>query len=108
MDQTFNPCVSCGKPKVIKVGDYCRSCAVDPDITASTREYVILSRATLDIAVQKSGIAREFLLSKMDRAFKNYQNYVIYKIDGKWLDLKIDEHFYIPTVMKNLFRRLED
>lgn len=103
----FVPCASCGKPKVLKVGDYCTTCALDSDLVASKYEYIIVSRATLDVAAEKSGITREFLVAKMARAFENFQIYVIYKWGEEWKDLLISETFYIPNVMKNIFEKLE-
>lgn len=108
MTPNFVPCASCGRLKVLKPGDYCISCALDPALTASEHEYVILSRATLDIAAEKSGITREFLVAKIERAFENYQNYIIYKIGDEWKDLMISDRFYIPIVMKYLYKRLEE
>lgn len=102
------PCASCGRPKVLKLGDYCITCALDPALTASEHEYVILSPATLDLAVEKSGIARQFLSAKMDKAFEHSQSYVIFKARGQWHDILIHDAFYLPIVMKKLFEKMED
>lgn len=107
MKPNFGPCASCGKPKVLKTGDYCLQCALDPALPASEHEYVILSPATLDVASEKSGITREFLVAKMGRAFENFQHYIIYKDGEEWKDVVVSEQFFIPAVMKNLFRRTD-
>lgn len=104
----FVPCSACGKPRVLKVGDYCTACALETNLTASEHEYIILSPATMDIAADRSGITREFLAAKMGRAFENYQHYIIYNLDGEWRDVLVSDMFYIPTVMKGLFKRTED
>lgn len=107
MTPNFAPCASCGRAKVLKPGDYCLSCALDPALPASEHEYIILSQTTLDIAADKSGIAREFLVAKMNRAFENFQHYVIFKVRDEWWDITISDTFYIPAIMKNIFNRLE-
>lgn len=108
MHPNFLPCASCGKPKVIRLGDYCVACASDSDITASEHEYIILSRATLDHAADRSGITREFLVAKIERAFENYLTYIIYRVGEEWKDIMISDRFYIPVVMKHVFRREGD
>lgn len=104
---SLNPCASCGKHKVLKPGDYCRSCAIISDLPDGKYEYVILSRAMLDIAAEKSGMAREFLVAKMDLAFEHNQQYIIFRTGEQWHDILIHDRFPVPVVMKRLFERLE-
>lgn len=102
------PCISCGRPKVVKTGDYCVDCALQWVQTVSEHEYIIISPATLNLAEQRSGVTREYMFAKMERAFENYQHYVIFFAKGGWREIVISDRFYIPVIMQNLFEQLED
>ncbi len=107
-DLMKTPCASCGINKVFHLGDYCRTCALDPDLTASEHTYIILSPATLNLAAEQSQLALPYLRIKMERAFEQFLHYVIYFGPNGWDELLISDKFYIPHVMKYLFRNLEE
>lgn len=100
------PCAGCRKDKVLKEGDYCMQCALDPALIE--HQYIVLSPAMVVFAAELSGLPSEYLRTKMERTFEAFQHYVIFKAHGGWQDIVIDEKFHIPTVMKALFKRLED
>lgn len=100
------PCAGCGKDKVLKEGDYCIACALDP--TLLDNQYIVISPAMITHAADVSGIEGAYLKSKMEHCFERFQHYVIYKARDEWQDLVIDEKFHIPTVMSHVFKRLED
>lgn len=101
MELDLLPCVGCKLPRVLKLGDYCKECALEPE-----PYYVVVKPDTLEQAAKASGMAREFLNAKQEKAFENYQSYVVYYVDGKWQDILINEWFPVPLVMKNLFDNL--
>lgn len=96
-------CAKCSMNLVLKLGDYCMTCAVIPP---PSDEYIVLSPTTLDRAVEKSGLGREFLKTKMEHTFERNQQYVIFRRDGKWHDLIVHDRFPLRVVMKRLFERL--
>lgn len=98
-------CASCNFNKVVHLGDYCPTCAVIPP---DYDEYYIISPGVLTLVSKKSNIPLSFLKAKMERCFERYQHYVVFRSRGQWHDIVISEKFHIPTVMKALFKRLED
>jgi hypothetical protein len=102
----LNPCARCGRRKVLKPGDYCIACALDPDDTAA--DYIIVSTPTLEEAVVRSGISGEYLKAKHERCFERFQNYIIFFVNDEWHEIVISDRFAIPPVMKNLFKLLRE
>lgn len=99
MDDDLLPCAGCKKAKVLKPGDYCVACALEwPEAPG----YIVVTPKTLEKAVRDSGLAGDYLRAKSDRAFEQYQSYVIYYVSGEWREILISDKFPVPYVMKNL------
>jgi hypothetical protein len=95
------PCSGCKELKVLKLGDYCRECALEPEPV-----WFEVTPGSLDRIARLSGMAREFLNAKQEKAFENFQRYVVYYADGKWQDITISERFSTAIIMRNLFKKL--
>lgn len=94
-------CAGCKEPKVLKLGDYCRECALEPEPA-----YFEVTPGSLNRVAVITGMAREFLNAKQEKAFENYQRYVVYYADGQWRDIVISEKFSTQIIMRNLFKKL--
>lgn len=96
----FLPCAGCKELKVLKLGDYCLACALEP-----APDYIIVKPDSLEHAALRSGITREYLNAKQERAFENYQVYVIYFAKDEWQEITISERLPVAVVMKNLLEK---
>ena len=104
----FNICVSCGRRRVLKPGDYCRRCALLENKLLVDGKYFVVEPHTLPAVVLATGLEENFLLSKHRYAYENGCVYVVFFAREEWQDIVIDERFHVPTVMEQLFKRLED
>lgn len=102
MDNDLVPCAGCKQPRVLKLGDYCRECALE---WPENSTYIIVSPNTIEKAIHDSGMTGEYLKAKSEKAFENYQTYVIYFKDGEWKEICISDFFHVPTAMKNLLAK---
>lgn len=107
MPPRLNPCRSCGKPRVIRPGDYCRDCAIRWRQPSAEGEYLVVTPHTLDEAVELTGMGKSYLRAKQEQAFFGYAKYVIFEANGEWHDVVVSDVFYLPKVMENLIRLLE-
>jgi hypothetical protein len=96
------PCSGCKKPRVLKMGDYCVECALDP---STQHQYFVVKPDTLDHIARVTGMAREFLNAKQERAFEEFKRYVIYLADDEWKDIVISEKVPLDFAMKNLMEK---
>lgn len=104
MESELLPCSGCKNLRVLKLGDYCRECALDPQYN---HLYFIVKPDTLDHVARVSGMDRGFLNAKQEKAFEQYQKYVVYLAKDEWKDIIVSDRFPVEVVMKNVFRKLD-
>lgn len=100
MELDLLPCTNCKEPRVLKLGDYCATCALEPE-----PRYFIIKPATLDHVARVTGISHEYLNAKQERAFENFQVYVVYGTDDDWAEVLISERFHIEGAMQQLLTK---
>ena len=105
MPPKLNPCRSCGKDKVVKPGDYCRECAVDFYAVVSMDKYIIVEPLTMADTAEKTGVDWSFLKAKYEQLNTLQCHYVLFQLNGKWADIVVDKHFYLPRVMQTVFEK---
>lgn len=102
----FFTCRNCGKAKVLNPGDYCRDCAMHWELLSAN--YIIAKPDTLKEILEKTGWAREYVSERMEQSFEIYCSYIVFTVNGQWLDISVHDKFYIPRVMASVFERMAD
>lgn len=102
------PCRNCGQPKVVRPGDYCKSCALTWDSLTAKDEYFVVDEGTIEDTAQVTGKHVEYLRGKMEAAAEDNCSFVLYSARSEWQEIQISERFYIPNVMARIFARLHD
>ena len=103
MDQNLLPCVGCKQLKVLKLGDYCVSCALEWH--PKDDEYFVVNSKNLDEVSAATGATKKYLNAKQAAAFEKHCSYVVYCIRDEWKEILVNEGFHLPTIMKRLFER---
>lgn len=104
----FHICQGCGRKKVFRPGERCRSCAVVHVYSHPDDAYFIVEPNLINEIQSATGIAGDFLLAKYRNLHELKCFYIVFHARGEWQDIVIDERFHVPTVMKHLFQRLHD
>jgi len=103
MDQDMLPCVGCKKLRVLKLGDYCRECALEWH--PKDDEYFVVTPKNLDEVVATTGATKKYLNAKQEMAFENDRKYVIYCVNDEWKETFVSDGYHLPTIMANIFKR---